>query len=184
MHIQLGMPKVSATWLPRNFNPESVVNVSHDHGNFCMIEQDLTSLLVPTVQQEHYSLSYKFSPKRVFKCKMISQKWTSWCLLPKVSRFQPSKMMLVSQGLGIYNTLLLPCGKGQLLQRRGRVYACRSSNLGSIPSWGRLKYVRSTTMAPTPNNPSYDRSVHKYPLGLISRDSCSLKFRDEWDGWI
>ena len=38
----------------------------------------------------------------------------------------------MSQGLGIYNTLLLPCGRSLLLQRRGRVFACRSSDLGSI----------------------------------------------------
>ena len=42
----------------------------------------------------------------------------------------------MSQGLGIYNTLLLPCGRSSLLQRRGRVFACRSSDLGSIPGWG------------------------------------------------
>ena len=43
----------------------------------------------------------------------------------------------MSQGLGIYNTLLLPCRRSRLLQRRGRVFACRSSDLGSIPGWGR-----------------------------------------------
>ena len=39
----------------------------------------------------------------------------------------------LSQCLGIYNTLLLPFGRSWLLQRRGRVFACRSSVLGSIP---------------------------------------------------
>ena len=54
----------------------------------------------------------------------------------------------MSQGLGIYiNTLLLPRGRSQLLQRRDRVFACRSSNLGSIPSWDRLKYFRYMTFA-------------------------------------
>ena len=44
-----------------------------------------------------------------------------------------------------YNTLLLPCVRSQLLQLCGRVFACRSSNLGSIPGWDRVKYFRSTT---------------------------------------
>ena len=35
----------------------------------------------------------------------------------------------MSQGIGIYNTLLLPCGRRRLLQRRGRVFACRSSDV-------------------------------------------------------
>ena len=34
-------------------------------------------------------------------------------------------------------------------------------------------------MAPTSNNPSYDRSVHKYPPWSHLRDSCNMKFRDE-----
>ena len=36
----------------------------------------------------------------------------------------------------IINTLLLPCGRSRLLQRRGRVFACRSSGPGSIPTSG------------------------------------------------
>ena len=53
----------------------------------------------------------------------------------------------MSQGLGIYNTLLLPCCRRWLLQRRSRVFACRSSDLVSIPDWNRLKYFRSRTLA-------------------------------------
>ena len=39
-----------------------VVNVSHDNVDFCIIEQDLSSLLMHTYQQGHqtwYILSYK-----------------------------------------------------------------------------------------------------------------------------
>ena len=50
----------------------------------------------------------------------------------------------------------------RLFQRQGRVVACQSRDLGSIPSWDRLEYFPSTTMALTLNNPSYDSSVHKY----------------------
>ena len=46
----------------------------------------------------------------------------------------------MSQCLGIYNILLLPCGKSRLLQRRGTAFACRLSNLGLIPGWGRLTF--------------------------------------------
>ena len=34
--------------------------------------------------------------------------------------------------------------------------------------------------SPTVNNPSYDRSVHKHLPGFISLDSCTKKFRDEF----
>ena len=40
------------------------------------------------------------------------------------------------EGIGIYNTLLLPCGRSRLLQRRGRVFAFRSCGPGSIPTSG------------------------------------------------
>ena len=36
----------------------------------------------------------------------------------------------------VYNTLLLPCGRSRLLQRRGRVFAFRSCGPGSIPTSG------------------------------------------------
>ena len=36
----------------------------------------------------------------------------------------------------VYKTLLLPCGRSQLLQRRGRVFAFRSCGPGSIPTSG------------------------------------------------
>ena len=39
-------------------------------------------------------------------------------------------------GIGKYNTLLLPCGRSRLLQRRGRVFAFRSCGPGSIPTLG------------------------------------------------
>ena len=39
-------------------------------------------------------------------------------------------------GIGLYNTLLLPCGRSRLLQRRGRVFAFRSCGTGSIPTSG------------------------------------------------
>ena len=35
-------------------------------------------------------------------------------------------------GIGIYNTLVLPCGGSRLLQRHGRVFAFRSYGPGSI----------------------------------------------------
>ena len=34
-----------------------------------------------------------------------------------------------------YNTLLLPCRRSRLLQGHGRVFACSSSDLCSIPAW-------------------------------------------------
>ena len=40
-------------------------------------------------------------------------------------------------GIGKYNTLLLPCGRSRLLQRRGRVFAFRSCGPGSISTSGR-----------------------------------------------
>ena len=39
-------------------------------------------------------------------------------------------------GIGIFNALLLPCGRRRLLQRRGRVFAFRSCGPGSIPTSG------------------------------------------------
>ena len=36
-----------------------------------------------------------------------------------------------------HNKLLLPCGRSWLLKRPGRVFACRSSDLGSIDGWDR-----------------------------------------------
>ena len=39
-------------------------------------------------------------------------------------------------GIGLYNTLLLPCGRSRLLQRRGRVFAFRSCGPGSNPTSG------------------------------------------------
>ena len=45
----------------------------------------------------------------------------------------------------VYDTLLLPYGRGRLLQPHGRVFAWRSSDLGMIPGWDSFKYFRSTT---------------------------------------
>ena len=59
----------------------------------------------------------------------------------------------MSHDLGIHNTLLLPCGRRWLLQRRGRVFACDSSDIGSIPGWN--KYFRSTTH---PHTHTYDHT--------------------------
>ena len=41
---------------------------------------------------------------------------------------------MVVVGIGIYNTLLLPCDRSRLLQQRGRVFAFRSCGSGSIPT--------------------------------------------------
>ena len=38
---------------------------------------------------------------------------------------------------GSWYTLFLSCGRSLLLQKRGRVIACRSSDLGLMPDWDR-----------------------------------------------
>ena len=43
----------------------------------------------------------------------------------------------MSQRLGIYKYT----STALLLQQHGRVFACRSSDLGLIPGWDRLKYI-------------------------------------------
>ena len=61
----------------------------------------------------------------------------------------------MSQGLSyVYNTLLLPCVRSQLLQLHGGVFACRSSNLGSIPSWGMLNIFNLKTHAHMSHQPT------------------------------
>ena len=68
---------------------------------------------------------------------------------------------LSHRGRGINNTLLLSCCRSRLLQPHGRVFVCKSSDLGSIPGQDSLEYFCSTTMMPSANNPSYDLSMHK-----------------------
>ena len=53
------------------------------------------------------------------------------------SSFGGIKKKHICPRVKVYDTLLLPCGRSRLIQRRGRVFACRSSDLGSIPGWGR-----------------------------------------------
>ena len=75
-------------------------------------------------------------PRVVFRAS-LSRKCpgvTAWFRLDSgTNQFKAGKYV---EGIGIYNTLLLPCGGSRLLQRRGRVFAFRSCGPGSIPTSG------------------------------------------------
>ena len=77
----------------------------------------------------------------------------------------------MSQGLCIYNTLLLPCGRSWLLQRCGRVLACFSSDLGLIPGWGRSNIFALGQWRPMKITHPMTVLCINISLGLISRDS-------------
>ena len=59
---------------------------------------------------------------------------TAWLRVDSgTNQFKAGKYVV---GIGKYNTLLLPCGRSRLLQRRGRVFAFRSCGPGSVPTSG------------------------------------------------
>ena len=59
---------------------------------------------------------------------------TAWSRVDSgTNQFKAGKYVV---GIGKYNTLLLPCGRSRLLQRRGRVFAFKSCGPGSIPTLG------------------------------------------------
>ena len=72
-----------------------------------------------------------------------------WRLLTGFTVFQ---MIYMLQGLGINNTLLLPCGRSRLLQPRGRVFAFRSCGPGSIPTWAVGIFLHPVTPPPPPTH--------------------------------
>ena len=79
---------------------------------------------------------------------------TAWFRVDSgTNQFKAGKYVL---GIGIYNTLLLPCGGSRLLQRRGRVFAFRSCGPGSIPTLGGQDFS-----AP------YDKCVYEQSLTRI-----------------
>ena len=77
-----------------------------------------------------------WGPRLVFRAS-LSRKCpgiTAWFRLDSgTNQFKAGKYVV---GIGKYNTLLLPCGRSRLLQRRGRVFAFRSCGPGSNPTSG------------------------------------------------
>ena len=78
-----------------------------------------------------------------------------------------------------YTCLFLPCGRTWLLQGFGSVFACRSSNLGSIPSWGgrvarlllqrfNIRLVGKMKFASLEANLGGGQSLFVYPILLFS----------------
>ena len=78
----------------------------------------------------------------------------------------------------VVETLLLPCGRSCFLQRHGRVFACRSSDPGSIPGWDRLKYFRSMTCYYTYIKADIVHVSHQinYPTSALPNKACWVIF--------
>ena len=75
-------------------------------------------------------------PRLVFRTSLSMKcpEITAWFRVDSgTNQFKAGKYVV---GIGIYNTLLLPCGRSRLLQRRGRVFAFKSCSPCSIPTLG------------------------------------------------
>ena len=90
---------------------------------------------------------------------------TAWFRVDSgTNQFKAGKYVV---GIGIYNTLLLLCGRSRLLQRRGRVFVFRSCGPGSIPTSGGWDF----------SAPCDNCKLRNFREGLFSRSFTKIKPR-------